>query len=148
MPVTTTVSDLMTTDVVSVHEDQDVVFASGAMTLRRIRHLPVLKDGKLVGMLSHRDLIRAQAKLFDQLSSNPGQETRIASVSAKEIMTRDVRTVPHDMAADQAAMLLVDHKIGALPVLNGDTLVGIVTEADFLVYAVGVLASANAGAER
>ena len=75
-----------------------------------------------------------------------GQQTRVASVLAKEIMSDEVRTVTPSTPADVAAMILVDEKIGCLPVVSEGTVVGIVTEADFLRWAVGVLASANAGA--
>jgi len=144
MPKMTTVADLMTTDVVRVHEDQDVVFATGAMKLRRIRHLPVVRDDALVGLISHRDLLRAQARFLANVEPEKG-ETTISSVLAKDVMTSEVRTVSPDMAADAAAMLLVDHKIGCLPVVADGALVGIITEADFLRWAVGVLASSNAG---
>ena len=144
MTVRTTVADLMTTDVVTLHEDQDIVFATGAMKLRRIRHLPVVRGEELVGLVSHRDLLRAQAKFMALLGDDAG-ERQIASVHAKDVMSTEVLTVAPDTAADEAAMILVDEKVGCLPVLEGETLVGIVTEADFLRWAVGVLASSNAG---
>ncbi|MFK7988526.1 MAG: CBS domain-containing protein [Sandaracinaceae bacterium] len=143
MSITTTVSDLMTTDVVTVHEEQDVVFATGAMTLRRIRHLPVVRDDVLVGLVSHRDLLRAQAKFAAQLTGD-SSGTRVSSVLAKDVMSEDVLTVTPETPADEAAMVLVDKKIGCLPVVREGALVGIITEADFLRWAVGVLASANA----
>jgi len=139
----TTVADLMTTDVVRVYEDQDVVFATGAMKLRRIRHLPVVRDDVLVGLISHRDLLRAQARFLTHVQSG-GTETSFSSVLAKEVMSEDVLSVPPEMPADEAAMILVDRKIGCLPVVSGDVLVGIITEADFLRWAVGVLGSSNA----
>ncbi len=133
----------MTTDVVRVHEEQDVVFATGAMKLRRIRHLPVVRGEELVGLISHHDLLLAQARFLSQVGSDRA-ETSISSVLAKEIMREDILTAAPEMLADEAAMLLVDHKIGCLPVVNQGTLVGIVTEADFLRWAVGVIAGSNA----
>ena len=144
MPSITVVADLMTTDVVTVHADQDVVFATGAMKLRRIRHLPVLRGKRLVGLISHRDLLRAQARFIASVGVDT--KTTISEVLAKDIMSTDVETVSPDLPADEAALILVDHKIGCLPVVFDGTLVGIVTEADFLRWAVGVLASANSGA--
>ncbi|MEM9195069.1 MAG: CBS domain-containing protein [Myxococcota bacterium] len=143
MPPKTTVADLMTTDVVTIHADQDVVFASGAMNIRKIRHLPVVRGKRLVGLISHRDLLRAQANFMAKLTGE-GNTPTIASVLAHEIMTEEVETVSPELPADEAAMILVDQKIGCLPVIHDGSLVGIVTEADFLRWSVGVLASANA----
>ena len=140
MSTKTTVADLMTPDVVTLSEETDVVYATGAMKLRRIRHLPVVRGDELVGLVSHRDLLRAQARFL----SGVEQGETIASVRAKDIMTDEVTTVSPDTPADEAAMLLVDGKFGCLPVVDDGRLVGIVTEADFLRWAVGVLASANA----
>ncbi|MBX3272895.1 MAG: CBS domain-containing protein [Sandaracinaceae bacterium] len=136
----------MTTDVVTLAEEQDVLFATSAMNLRRIRHLPVVRGDALVGLVSHRDLLRAQARFLAQVGERgeAGSDTTIASVLARDVMTADVRTVSPETPADEAAMILVDTKFGCLPVVNEGTLVGIVTEADFLRWAVGVLASSNA----
>lgn len=142
MPSKTTVADLMTVDVVTLAEEQDVLFATSAMSLRRIRHLPVVRGEELVGLVSHRDLLRAQAHFSAKAKKEEG--TTIASVIARDVMTTEVTTVPPSMPADEAAMILVDAKFGCLPVVDEGRLVGIVTEADFLRWAVGVLASANA----
>ncbi|MCA9609135.1 MAG: CBS domain-containing protein [Myxococcales bacterium] len=131
----------MTVDVVTLAEEQDVLFATSAMSLRRIRHLPVVRGEELVGLVSHRDLLRAQAHFSAKTPREEGKT--IASVIARDVMTADVRTVPPTMPADEAAMILVDTKFGCLPVVEDGRLVGIVTEADFLRWAVGVLGSAN-----
>lgn len=144
VPKKTLVSDLMTTDLAVVSEDQDVVFATGAMQFRKIRHLPVVKENRLVGLISHRDLLRAQARFMSQIKPDL-ERTQIATVKASDVMTTEVRTVSPETAADEAAMILVDNKFGCLPVVSDDVLVGIVTENDFLRWAVGILASANAG---
>lgn len=141
----TSIADLMNPDVVCLAENEDVVLATAVMKLRRIRHLPVVRGAdELVGLVSHRDLLRAQANFLAQLDRGD-EEKRVASVVAGDIMTTDVQTVTPDTPVDEAAMLLVDQKIGCLPVVDDGRLVGIVTEADFLRWAVGVLASANAG---
>ncbi|MCB9594431.1 MAG: CBS domain-containing protein [Sandaracinaceae bacterium] len=133
----------MTADVVTLAEEQDVLFATSAMTSRRIRHLPVMRDEELVGIVSHRDLLRAQARFLEQVRGED-DETTIASVLARDVMTTDITTVSPDTPADVAAMILVDTKFGCLPVVDDGALVGIVTESDFLRWAVGVLGSSNA----
>jgi len=138
----TTVADLMSTDVVTLSEETDLLFATAAMKLRKIRHLPVVRGHELVGLISHRDLLRAQARFMAGIKETG--ETQISSVLAKEVMTTDVQTVSPDTPVDEAAMILVDCKFGCLPVVvEGATLIGILTEADCLRYAVGVLASMN-----
>jgi CBS domain-containing protein len=90
------------------------------MAVGAFRHLPVLDDrGRLVGILSDRDILRALA--------------RPKSTIVAEIMTRSPVTVKADAAAHTAATIMLDRKIGSLPVVNDDgQLVGLVTETDFL----------------
>ena len=133
-----TVADVMTTDVITLSGEQDVVFATVVMKLRRIRHLPVVRGEKLIGMLSHRDLLRAQARFLEKIKA--GADTKYSSVTAGEAMSdEEVRVVSPDMLAAEAAMILVDEKIGCVPVVQDGTLVGIATEADFLRWAVSEL---------
>ncbi len=141
MPVTTTVGDLMTEEVLTLGEAQSLGFATGTMKLARIRHLPVVRDGVLVGLVSHRDLLRAASEAAARAAAGEPEER----LTAGTLMTTEVRTVAPTLPADEAAMVLLDEKFGCLPVVEDGRLVGIVTEADFLRWAVGVLASANAG---
>ncbi len=142
MPEKTTVRHLMSTDLATLQPDEDISFATGAMRFHRIRHLPVVEDAKLIGLVSHRDLLRAQAIVASRMRD--GAKAGATAVPAREFMTTETQTVHPDTPADEAAALLVRHKIGCLPVVEDGALVGIVTEADFLSWAVGMLASANA----
>ena len=126
----TTVADVMSIDVETVNADEDLVLAEQLMRRNRFRHLPVVRGKKLVGLLTHRDLLRAQAKLLTQLGTDG--EDRALSLAVGDMMTSDIRTVtPATLARDAAAMLL-DHKVGCFPVVRDGELIGIVTEADFL----------------
>jgi CBS domain-containing protein len=119
------VEDFMSTAVISVRETDTLAEIEGMMSGADIRHLPVV-DGRnhVVGIVSQRDVLRAFA----------GKNGK--SPHAGEIMTRSVRTVRASMAADQAVEMMIDHKIGSLPVVGDDEqLVGIITETDFLVVA-------------
>lgn len=102
------------------------------MQLGRVRHLPVLEDnGRLVGILSQRDLFRgalAHALGYGQHA----QRKMLDSLLVKEVMSSDVMTTGPDTPLVEAARILLERKIGCLPVVEGEQLVDILTEADFV----------------
>ena len=98
--------------------------------LERIRHLPVVHGKKLLGLVTHRDILRAQTRLMAGLRSK--DESEFIPLTAKDLMTENVRTTTADTPAKEAARALLDNRFGCLPVLDGEELVGIVTEIDFL----------------
>ncbi len=130
-----TVRDLMTTRLVTVAPQTLVLEARQRMWGERIRHLlvcePVGAGVRLVGMVTDRDI---RLNLPSPATSLSVWEINylLARMTVADIMTRAVITVDPARAAREAARILIDHKIGALPVLDGEHLVGIVTETDFL----------------
>lgn len=131
-----TVADLMTTDLVVLAEDEEIELVGQLMRYRRVRHLPVVRHGKLVGLVSHRDLLRAWARIYAQ---RPVVEEGAfcARVPVHEIMNTEVTTVAPETPAAEAARILLDQRFGCLPVVRANgTLAGIVTEADFLRWTV------------
>ena len=140
MPNGMTVADIMSTDVVTLIEDETLADAKRCMDRGRIRHLPVLQGRKLVGLVTHRDLLAASFSIFAEVE--PAEQRRVfVTVPVVEAMHRDVITVgPNETVAD-AAHTLLENKWGCLPVVNDDgDLLGIVTEADFLRLTVRLLA--------
>ena len=117
---TTTVEDVMTTALTTIHPEEPVDTADLEMKLADIRHMPVVgSQNRLVGILSDRDLLRSRG----------GPKGRAIA----DIMTRRVHTVRAGDPASRAVDFLLEHKIGCVPVLGDqDQLVGIVTETDFL----------------
>jgi CBS domain-containing membrane protein len=138
MPHRLTVGDIMTRDVVTLAEDDALADARRCMERGRIRHLPVVRDGVLVGLLTHRDILAASFSVFAQVSEE--EERRLfAEIPVSELM-RDAVTVTADVPVRQAARLMRDSQFGCLPVVDADgKLVGIVTEADYLELAVRML---------
>jgi CBS domain-containing protein len=113
----------MTTDLFTVNQDELVDVVASLMDWEHIRHVPV-EDGehRLVGLVTHRALLRLLARRKDGAEPTP--------VSA--VMTRDPITATPDTPTFEAVRLMREHKIGCLPVVDGQKLVGIVTERDFL----------------
>ncbi len=139
MPSSMTVRDLMSTDLVTLTEDETLADAQRCMALGRIRHLPVLRGRTLVGLVTHRDLLAASFSIFAEVDANE-QRRIFVTVPVVEAMHRDVMTVPPTMDVSKAAHILLDNKYGCLPVIEeSGEMVGIVTEADFLRLTVRLL---------
>jgi len=132
MPQNMKVSELMSTDLVTLGEDDSLADAQRCMERGRLRHLPVVRDGKLTGLVTHRDLLAASFSIFAEI--NTAEQRRIfAGISVRELMHRRVKTVSPDLSVAEAARILFDNKFGCLPVVTDEgTLVGLITEADFL----------------
>jgi acetoin utilization protein AcuB len=95
-----------------------------------VRRLPVLdKHGKLCGIVSEKDLLYASPSPATSLSVWEIHYL-IAKIKVSELMTKKVITVCEDCPIEEAARVMVDNKIGGVPVMRGDTMVGIVTETD------------------
>jgi CBS domain-containing protein len=128
-----TVKDVMTLNVKSLRLNEQLSLADDVMTLDRIRHLPVLdQDGeKLVGIVSQRDLFRgalAQAVGY----THRARRKLLDKLRIKDIMTADVITTTPETPLSEAAQMLMEHKIGCLPVVKDRRLAGILTETDFV----------------
>lgn len=139
--MTLKVRDLMSPDVETLYNDETMDLANTVMTLGRIRHLPVTnREGKLLGLLTHRDLLRAFAELY----RDEGPSADEARVSVTDIMTQEVTTIAPDAPALEAAEVIWENKFGCLPVVQGGKVVGIITEADFVRVAIKQLGDPGA----
>lgn len=123
------VGERMTFPVVTIDPDMPIVDALNLMKRERIRRTPVVKDGKLVGIVSDKDLLNASPSPVTSLSVWE-LNYLISKIKVREVMTRDVLTVTEDTPIEEAARIMADNKIGGLPVLRGDQVVGIITETD------------------
>jgi CBS domain-containing membrane protein len=133
------VAELMSTDLVTLTEDETLAHAQRCMARGRIRHLPVVRNRQLVGLVTHRDLLAASFSIFAEVERTE-QRRIFDTVRVVDAMHRDVVTVPPDLTVSQAAHILLENKYGCLPVVDSDNvLVGILTEADFLRLTVRLL---------
>ena len=127
------VREIMMGSPVTLTPDDTLDLANDVISLGRIRHIPVVEDGKLVGLLSERDLIGAAANRIFGLK----QKSRSALLKGelvKNIMKKRVVTVTPDTPIKDAARLMADKKIGCVPVMSDGTLVGLVTTTNILRY--------------
>ena len=120
-----TVSDLMTRDVVTLEAEDGLIQVDDLLKRHHIRHVPVVRGRKLVGLVSHRDLLRALAR-------QPAGKG-LLPIGVKDVMTREVETVEPTASVRQAIEKLLDRRFGCLPVVDAQgELVGIITESDFM----------------
>jgi CBS domain-containing protein len=127
------VRDLMHGDPVTLDADEHLDLADDIMRLGRVRHLPVVSGGRLVGILSQRDLLRAAVSSLLQLRGD-AERGWLAAVPVKAVMTPQVVTVPPTLALRAAVRLMIEKRIGCLPVVEGDRLVGLISESDCLAH--------------
>lgn len=129
------VRDFMATHPQVLGRNDTLDLAEDIMTMGRIRHLPVLDGGELVGIISQRDMFRSAAVTALGFEADT-QKALVKTIRIKEIMTEKVVTISPDATVKEAARIMIDKKIGCLPVVQGMKLIGIITETDILRYVV------------
>ncbi len=115
--------------IITVSPDMPIPDALVMMRREAIRRVPVVKDNKLVGIVSDKDLLNASASPATTLSIWE-MNYLLSKITVKEVMTKNVLTVSEDTPIEEAARIMADNKIGGLPVMRGDEVVGIITETD------------------
>jgi len=141
------VRDIMSTEPLTVAPDLTVTEAARLMVDNRVGALPVLEEGKLIGIVTEGDLIMQDVKLefptylhlIDGFILYPPATARFESelrkavaADVRAVMTTDPITVQVDSSVEDAATLLVEREVSRLPVLDGETLVGVVSKSDIV----------------
>lgn len=120
-----TVGQFMSTDLFTVSPDDLIDLAASVMDWRNIRHVPVEDaEGRLVGLVTHRGLLR--------MISNGSRSTEANPVTVRDVMVEKPLTVSPSTSSLEAIEIMRTNRVGCLPVVEGDHLVGIVTSYDFL----------------
>ncbi|MFQ5988945.1 MAG: CBS domain-containing protein [Candidatus Methylomirabilales bacterium] len=129
----------MKTGLILASPSDSVRTAWGLLREHQIRHLPVVEDGKLVGIITDRDirLIFPSAITGGQREQDPIDA--LEKVTVEEIMTKRVSTVASEAPIADAARLLLERRIGGLPVVQGEHLVGIITKDDIIAAFVEIM---------
>ncbi|HSG18873.1 MAG TPA: CBS domain-containing protein [Anaerolineae bacterium] len=124
------VKERMSAPVITVEPDLPIMEALNLMKTKRIRRTPVVdRKGKLVGIISDKDLLDASPS--DATSLSVWEINYLLSqIKVAEIMTREVLTVSEDTPIEEVARIMADNKIGGIPIMNEDNVVGLITETD------------------
>ncbi len=126
------VENIMSTDVFTLGRNDKLSIADDVMSQKRIRHLPVLDaDGMLCGILTQRDLFRG-ALLRSLGYGQRAEQKLLDSLAVKDAMRDEVVTISPKSTLSDAANLMLSKKIGCLPVVEGERLLGMISEADFV----------------
>jgi acetoin utilization protein AcuB len=127
------VSEIMMGNPVTLKPGDTLDLANDIISLGGIRHIPVVEEGGLIGLLSERDLIGAAATEIFALKRKR-KSALLKTVLIKDVMKKKVITIAPDAPIKDAAHLMADEKIGCLPVVQNGVLVGLVTTTDILRY--------------
>lgn len=126
------VHEVMTSSPLMIQADASLYDARRVMHEHHVRHLPVCNDkGELVGLFTQRDLLACTVSVLadvDQQSQNELEQ----GIPVREVMTTDIACVQQYSNVIEAADYFLEHNHSCLPVLEGDELVGILTEVDFI----------------
>ncbi|MCP5057207.1 MAG: CBS domain-containing protein [bacterium] len=131
------VRDIMGRQLVTISAGDRLSTVEDIMTLGHVRHMPVVQAGQLVGVVSERDLLRASLSV---LSEHRDDERRafMHMVEIERVMSTPPIVVQPDATIEEAALIMAESRIGCLPVLDGDQLLGMITETDILRWVAGV----------
>ena len=138
------VGERMSKPVITISPDMPITEALNLMKKERIRRAPVVKDGKLAGIVSDKDLLNASPSPVTTLSIWE-MNYLLSKVTVSQVMTSNVLTVTEDTPIEQAARIMADNKIGGLPVLRAGHVVGIITETDLFKVFLELLGAREAG---
>lgn len=123
------VGERMSHPVISILPSMPIIDTLNLMKRERIRRTPIVKDGKMVGIVSDKDLLNASPSPATSLSVWE-MNYLLSKITVRDVMTKKVLTVTEDTPIEEAARIMADNKIGGLPVMRNDHVVGIITETD------------------
>jgi len=139
------VRDLMTRTPLTVEPDDSLTSVWNLMASSDVRHLPVVREGRLVGLVTQRDLLAADLSPLTEPACNEAHHLR-NEVQVEKIMCRRPITIGPDDLLLRAGTMMLERRIGCLPVVESGQLVGILTDADLARLALALLRAQTAPA--
>lgn len=138
------IKERMSKPVISVATDLPIMEALNLMKREQIRRAPVMKNGKMVGIISEKDLLNASPS--DATSLSVWEISYLLSrVPVSDVMTKQVLTLNEETPIEEAARIMVDNKLGGVPVMRGKTVVGLITETDLFKCFLELMGAREAG---
>lgn len=138
------VKERMSKPVITVTPDMPILEALNLLQEERIRRAPVVRDGKMIGIISDKDLLNASPS--DATSLSVWEINYLMSkVQVQEVMTRDVLTISEDTPLEEAARIMADNKVGGLPIMRDGRVVGIITETDLFKILLELMGARESG---
>ena len=131
------VREIMQRKIVTISAGDTLSTVEDIMTLGHVRHMPVVTAGKLVGVVSERDLLRASLSTLNEFGTAQ-RRAFLYAVEIARVMSAPPIVIEADQTVEEAAKVMAEHKIGCLPVVDLDELVGMLTETDVLRYFAGM----------
>ncbi|WP_127714061.1 CBS domain-containing protein [Halobacteriovorax sp. HLS] len=127
------VKDIMTTELFVLSPDHNLKDLDTIMNWKSVRHIPVVENNKMVGLITHRDLLKVLVEMYSSLSTNADLRE---SILVGEVMNKEIFVVYPETPLQEAASIIKEKKLGCLPVVDEQTnsLIGIITEADFVKF--------------
>jgi len=125
------VKDIMTRDVATLDLNDELSLADDIMKLGRIRHLPIVEEGRLGVIISQRDLFKASLASAMGYGEKAKREF-MKTVAVKEVMVNEVITISPEAIIEETGKVMLEKKIGCLPVVEEGNLIGLITETDIL----------------
>ena len=129
------IEEIMSTNLITVAPSATLAEARALMHDNRIHHIPVLDDDRMVGLVTLTNVLAAT----DSFLRDPKKRIHANDIPVEDAMVTDVATVDVNASLRHAALFIEKHKIGCLPVMDDDKLVGIITDTDFVAVAINLL---------
>lgn len=138
------VRDCMTANPITITKETPLFQALEIIRSHKIRHLPVVREGKLIGLVTERGLLRVSPSPATTLSVYELNYI-LTKVTIAEAMIKNPIVVAPGLPIEEAALLMREHKVGCLPVVEGNRLVGIITQTDMVETLVRLFGLRKAG---
>ncbi|MBG7609883.1 MAG: CBS domain-containing protein [Anaerolineae bacterium] len=138
------VGERMSHPVITIAPELPINTALNIMRQENVRRTPVIEEGKLIGIVSDKDLLNASPSPVSSLSIWE-MNYLISKITVADVMTKDVLTISNDTPIEEAARIMADNKIGGLPVIEDSKVVGIITETDLFKIFLEIMGARDTG---
>lgn len=128
------ISKIMTSDLLTVNLTNSLLDVKDIFEKNKVRHIPVVSGSKIIGLVSKTDFYRITYNLGDETSKDQINSAILSSNTIEDVMTKNLETVKATETIQDVAQMLVEREFHAVPVVDGDTLKGIVTTTDIIKY--------------